>query len=53
MAESYSGHEKWPEALALYGRVENYCQNALQSELEPELKVRPGDGGQGSVRIVA
>ena len=43
VAESYSSHEKWPEALALYARVENYCQNALQSELEPDLKVRHAD----------
>ena len=41
VAESYSGHEKWPEALALLGRVENYCQNSLQSELEADLKVPP------------
>ncbi|KAF0294445.1 Signal recognition particle subunit SRP68 [Amphibalanus amphitrite] len=40
VAETYAGHEKWPEALALYSRVENYCQNSLQSELEPDLKSR-------------
>ncbi|XP_037094102.1 signal recognition particle subunit SRP68-like [Pollicipes pollicipes] len=40
VAESYSNHEKWPESLALLSRVENYCQNALQSELEPALKAR-------------